>query len=137
MMKMKRKLGIVSALLFSAAVMLPVGQAVAQTSSGSSNAAAQADNAGQSKHYSKAKLKKFVSASRSVARIRQKYAKEIQNTQDKAKAQSLQQEAGKKMVAAVKDSGITPKTYNEIARASRNDQELRKRIMKLSGQQGQ
>ncbi len=76
-------------------------------------------------------LKKFAAAQGDLELIREEYGAKLENTEDPQKAQQLQQEASETMTAAVQAKGLDVETYSSIAKAVRNDDALRQRVIQM------
>ena len=91
-----------------------------------------AATAGETHEYTKnfgdATLRQFAKASQKVAAIRQEFSTKIAETQDQAKAQSLQQEAHEQMISAIESNELDLATYNAIAERLGSDPELEQRV---------
>lgn len=96
--------------------------------------AAAAPSQSQSQ-YSEDTLQTFVSAYQDIAVVRETYTGRLQQTQDPAKAQALQQEARQKMMTAIQDNGMDLQTYNKIAQDLGQNEQLRKRVVQMVQQQ--
>lgn len=70
-------------------------------------------------------LKQFVKAQSNVQAVIKKWDAKVAKADDK---KAIQDKENKAMVKAVKDSGLTPKQYNEIAQQAQKDPKLTKRI---------
>lgn len=81
-------------------------------------------------NFSASQIQKFAQAQKQVQSIRSKWRKKIRNEKDQQTARQYRQKANKKMIAAVKDSGLTVKQYNKISNAARSNPQLAKRIQK-------
>ncbi|WP_423824081.1 DUF4168 domain-containing protein [Salinisphaera sp. SPP-AMP-43] len=88
---------------------------------GASDSAAQS----QSQDFTDKQLKQFVEAQNNVQAVLKKWDSKVAEADDKEAAQRKENKA---MLQAVKDSGLSPKQYNNIARAAQNDPKLTKRI---------
>jgi hypothetical protein len=69
-------------------------------------------------------LEQFVDAYEDVEVIRIELGKKMANAQDPNVANQLQQEANKKMVAAVQNNGLDPDRYNALSSAVSTDKQL-------------
>ena len=76
-------------------------------------------------------LEKFAAVQQELEVIREEYGAKLENVEDPKKAQSLQQEASETMTEAVKDEGLDVETYSTIAKAVRNDDALRQRVIEM------
>lgn len=79
------------------------------------------------------KLRQFSEARSAVQSVQDEYSQSIQSTQDEQKAQSLREQAQEAMVDAVRDSGLSVSEYNQISQRARSDEEVARRLEKLSG----
>lgn len=77
------------------------------------------------------KLAAFVEAQEKVETISQNFRNEAQNTEDPSEVTEMQQQVNQQMVAAVRDAGLEPTEYNEIARAVRSNPELEKKVEEM------
>lgn len=66
-------------------------------------------------------LEKVAEAYVEVMKINKEFQESVQQTQDAAERQELQQEANKEMVQAVEDAGIDVQTYNIIMQQVRTN----------------
>lgn len=82
-------------------------------------------------NYSDAQLQKFVNASQKVAVISQQYTPQLETAKDDATRQKVYQEADKKMVAVVKDEGLSVGEFNGINQAVQQDPKLEQRVTKM------
>lgn len=78
-----------------------------------------------SDQFSDKQLKAFVKAQSNVQTVVKKWDSKVANADDKKAAQKKENKA---MVKAVKDSGLTPKQYNDIAQQAQKDPQLTQRI---------
>ncbi|MHA7834101.1 MAG: DUF4168 domain-containing protein [Algiphilus sp.] len=114
----------------------PAALAIALGASGSAIAqqnGAQADQGGaapqaQELEVTDEQLAKFVDAQAEVAEIGKTYTPKMKEAESKQAMQETRRKAQQEMVAAVKSSGLSVQTYNQIARAAQNDEALRSRI---------
>ena len=81
-------------------------------------------------------LVKFVAAMEDVQKVTTKYRDKFQNAENQEEARSIQQEAQKEMIAAVKDSGLSPQQYNMIIQRAQSDKELRSRLKEMTSGEG-
>ncbi len=79
------------------------------------------------------KLRQFSEARAAVQSVQEEYSQSIQATQDEQKAQSLRQEAQEAMVEAVRATGLSVSEYNQISQRARSDEDMARRLEKLSG----
>ncbi|MGO1298175.1 MAG: DUF4168 domain-containing protein [Vibrio sp.] len=120
-----RKLVLIT--LFS---VLATGTSVAATATGSQPAANTQQKA-QHAPISDDMLGQFADAQQSVQTISQKAIKKLGQTQDKGAAEKIRQKANEEMVKAVKDTGLSVKDFNGIARALQADKQLRQRLSSI------
>lgn len=131
---MKKHLLPLSALILavgaSGAVWAQTGASQAQGGHASTPPAATArQNLPKSSDISDDQVRKFAQAEKKVRAIKASYRKQAQaQSKNPRKAMNVQRQAQKKMVKAVKDSGLQVRQYNQIAQASQYDTKLRKRI---------
>lgn len=93
----------------------------------------QAQSQVQAKNFDDAVLLKFSLAMEEVQNVGSKYEAEFQNAEDATEAQKIQQAAQQEMVAAVESSGLTTEEYNQIAQQAQQDEQLRNRILAMTG----
>lgn len=79
-------------------------------------------------------VQKFANVYKSTASVRQKYTKKLQNAQNRKEAQNIQRKANSEIKAAIEASPLSVQRYQEIARATAQDKELRQRILKATRQ---
>lgn len=96
-----------------------------------SQPAPQAQQKAQHAPISDDMLSQFADAQQSVQKISQSAIKKLGQTQDKDAAEDIRQKANEEMVNAVKDTGLSVKDFNGIARALQSDQQLRQRLSKI------
>jgi hypothetical protein len=73
-------------------------------------------------------MKSFANAQIQVSKVRQEYRTRLSNASTQDEQQALIQEMNEKLVAALKDEGLSVEKYNEIFDAVQNDDALRERI---------
>lgn len=100
------------------------------TSSGSSNAQSGYSQSGSSAgNISQSEVQKFAKAQNDMQSLVRDQQQKINNANgDKAK--QYRQQMNKKIIKTIKKDGLSVKQYNQIAQASRNDQQLQQRIQK-------
>ncbi len=87
---------------------------------------AQAQESGS---YSDEKLQSFAEAAVKLGQIRAEYQAQMGSMESDQERQQLQQQTNQRMAQAVQETdGITIEEYNEIATASRSDEELANRV---------
>mgnify|MGYP000299935349 CR=1 FL=1 len=93
-------------------------------------AAAAAPNAmAQEGEVQKSEIRSYIQAGQQVAQIRQSYGTKMEEAgENKKQVQTLRQQAGEKMVSAVRDAGLTVDRYNFIASQTRNNPDMKKRV---------
>jgi hypothetical protein len=88
--------------------------------------AAQAQQAG---NFSDGKLKSFAEAAVELSQIRANYQSQMQTMESDEERQQLQQQTNQRMAQAVEQTdGINIEEYNEIATASRADEQLAEKV---------
>ncbi|MFP4452984.1 MAG: DUF4168 domain-containing protein [Desulfobacterales bacterium] len=85
----------------------------------------------QQTDFSDEELKQFASAQEDIEDIRADYSKELRNTQDSEKAQSLQSKYQDKMIEAIQGEGLSVEKYNTIIQAVSTDTELKEKVEEL------
>jgi len=75
-----------------------------------------------------ATLDKFVAATKKMGKIRGEYSQKLRVAKNKNEKMRLKKEAQGKMVQALKDEKLDPRTYNRIVHAVKQDPELRKKV---------
>ncbi len=83
----------------------------------------------QQQDFSNEDIEQFAKASKQVSEISNTYSNKIQAAPSPEEAHTLGEEAHKKMVQAVKASGLDVATYNNIAQAATQDPSLRRKII--------
>ncbi len=96
-----------------------------------SQPAAQSQQQAQHAPISDDMLGQFFDAQQSVQTISQRAIKKLGQTKDKDAAENIRQKANEEMVNAVKDTGLSVKDFNGIARALQSDEKLRKRLSSI------
>lgn len=76
-------------------------------------------------------LEKFAGVQQKLEVIREEYGAKLENIEDPQKAQEIQEEASESMTEAVTDEGLDVETYSTIAKAVRNDDALRQRVITM------
>ncbi len=76
-------------------------------------------------------IKAFANAQLEVSRVRQQYQTRLSNAGNQDEQQALVQEMNEKLVAALKDEGLSVEKYNEIFNAVQNDADLRERVTEM------
>jgi hypothetical protein len=87
-----------------------------------------------SKDVSDEEMENFVAAWEAVEIIRLDLQKKMAGVQDADRATELQQEANKRMVAAVQENDFEPQRYNMLSNAISNDKELLDRFQQTQKQ---
>lgn len=88
-------------------------------------------NATSAQTYTDNQLQNFISASQKVAMISQEYTPRIEATSDQAEREQVFREADDKMVAAVKDEGLSVQEFNSINQQLPQDPQLEQRVNNL------
>lgn len=88
-------------------------------------------NATSAQTYTDDQLQNFISASQKVAMISQEYTPRIEATADQAEREQVFREADDKMVAAVKDEGLSVQEFNSINQQIPQDPQLEQRVNNL------
>lgn len=83
---------------------------------------------------SDAEVDKFANVYNQTADVRQEYTQKLQNAEDQQQAQQIQREANEEIKAVIEESPLTVERYQEIARATAQDTELRQRILEATQQ---
>lgn len=73
-------------------------------------------------------IQHFAEAHQKVMQVRQEYIGKAKNTEGKQQKAQLQMAMQKDMLAAVQETGMQPKRYNQVARQVGQDEELRERV---------
>lgn len=81
--------------------------------------------------YTDAQLQNFISASQKVAMISQEYTPRIEATADQTEREQIFREADDKMVAAVRDEGLSVNEFNGINQQLPQDPQLEQRVNNL------
>lgn len=76
-------------------------------------------------------LRSFAKAYAEYHKIRQSYEKQINNTQDPKEKDRLQREGDAKVSKALEKQGLTPQAYNRLYAAVNNNEQLRKKALKM------
>lgn len=79
-------------------------------------------------------VQKFADVYNKTAEVRQEYTQQLQNAEDQQEAQSIQREANEEIKSVIEESPLTVERYQEIARATAQDTELRQRILEATEQ---
>src|SRR5690554_2541457 len=88
-------------------------------------------NGTRAQTYTDNQLQNFISASQKVAMISQEYTPQIEATADQAEREQIFREADDKMVAAVKDEGLSVQEFNGINQQLPQDPQLEQRVNNL------
>jgi poly-D-alanine transfer protein DltD len=118
MLKLNKSIGIVSLVLLTL-ILAPVV--------GWSQEYGSQQQSGQSE-ISVDEIVSFVKAQNQVVKIQQEYQGRLSNVQDQAEQQAIVEEMNEKLVAVVKNKGLSVKRYNEIFNAAQSDSALQQRI---------
>lgn len=79
-------------------------------------------------------VQKFADVYNQTAEVRQEYTQQLQNAEGQEEAQKIQREANEEIKGVIEDSPLTVERYQEIARATAQDTELRQRILEATEQ---
>lgn len=88
-------------------------------------------DAASAQTFTDAQLQNFINASRKVAVISQEYAPRVEATADQTEREQIFREADDKMVAAVKDEGLSVDEFNSINQQLPQDPQLEQRVNSL------
>lgn len=83
--------------------------------------------------FSSKTVESFAAAADRVSILNQTYAPRMEAAETEAQRAKIREEASTKMIEAVRDEGLTVKQYNEIIRASQQDEQLKREIDDLRG----
>lgn len=89
---------------------------------------------GPSIEVSDKEVKQFAEVYDETVEIRQQYTAKFQNAEDQQEAQNIQKKANQEIRAVIEESSLSVDRYQEIARATTSDTELRDRILEASEQ---
>ena len=76
-------------------------------------------------------LRSFAKAYVDYHKIRQSYEKQLNHTQDANEKERLQREGDAKVSQALEKQGLTQQSYNRLYTAVNNNEQLRKKALKL------
>jgi Domain of unknown function (DUF4168) len=76
-------------------------------------------------------LRSFAKAYVEYHKLRQSYEKQIGNVQDAKEKEKLQREGDSKVSKALEKQGLTPQSYNRLYTAVNNNEQLRKKALKI------
>lgn len=82
----------------------------------------------QSQNFTADQLDAFAETVVAVNPLIMDWNQKIQQAESQEQAQAMAEEAQAEVVAAIEDGGLTVETYNQIAQAAQNDDQLRKEI---------
>jgi len=100
--------------------------------------AAKTAQAQESGSYSNEKLRSFAQAAIKLGKIRSDYQAEMGSLETDEERRQLQQQTNQRMAQAVQQTdGISIEEYNEIATASRSDEQLAKKVNEMIKAQAQ
>lgn len=80
-------------------------------------------------------LEDFAAAADEIGQISSAWTQRMQEVEDPARLESMQQDAQDEMVEAVQEEGLTVETYNRILQVAEGDPELAGRIRELMDEQ--
>lgn len=121
MQSIKYRTAVVVMAALASVCALPAVAADSADSGSSDNAKTQSTE----QQFTDKQLKQFVKAQSNVQDVMNKWDDKVSKADDKKAAKKKENEA---MLKAVKDSGLKPKQYNEIAKQAQDDPKLTKRI---------
>ena len=81
--------------------------------------------------FSDSELQSFVDVQNDLQVIRVEYSEKLEGTEDPEVAAELQEEASQEMVQVLEQSDMDVETYNQIAMALQQDQELLERVQNM------
>lgn len=110
------------------AVMM-AGPAIAQTQGSQSGQMPSATQPTQ--NFSQKQLQSFADASIEIRDIRQSARQAMQQAGSQNEKTQARKQAQQDMLAAIKDSGLTLKEYNQIGRAARSNPQLAQQIEQM------
>jgi len=87
--------------------------------------------AAQSQQFTDQQLQSFAVAADEIAQIASRMQERINQAENPEQAQQIRNEANQEMVHAVRRAGLDVETYNEISRATREDEELAERVQDI------
>jgi len=76
-------------------------------------------------------LRSFAKAYVEYHKIRQSYEKQMGNVQDAKEKEKLQREGDSKVSKALEKQGLTPQSYNRLYTAVNNNEQLRRKALKM------
>jgi hypothetical protein len=76
-------------------------------------------------------LRSFAKAYVEYHKLRQSYEKQIGGVQDAKEKEKLQREGDSKVSKALEKQGLTPQSYNRLYTAVNNNEQLRKKALKM------
>lgn len=109
--------------------MLTAGPAIAQTQGGQAGQMPPAAQSAQS--FSQNQLRSFSDALTRIVDIRKTAQQKMQQAGSKEAQTQIVKQARGRMLAAIKDSGLTLKEYNQIASAARANPDLAQKIKQM------
>lgn len=80
-------------------------------------------------------LESFAAAADEIGQISSAWTQRMQEVEDPARLENMQQDAQDEMVEAVQEEGLTVETYNRILQVAEGDPELAGRIRELMDEQ--
>ena len=80
-------------------------------------------------------LEDFAAAADEIGQISSAWTQRMQEVEDPARLENMQQDAQDEMVEAVQEEGLTVETYNRILQVAEGDPELAGRIRELMDEQ--
>jgi len=82
-----------------------------------------------------ATLESFAAAADEIGQISSAWTQRMQEVEDPARLENMQQDAQDEMVEALQEEGLTVETYNRILQVAEGDPELAGRIRELMDEQ--
>ena len=76
-------------------------------------------------------LRSFAKAYLEIEKIRQSFGAQLEQNQDAAKAQAIEQEAVTKIHEVINNEGLSAQTYSQIVQTANADEELRTKLVQL------
>ncbi len=95
----------------------------------------QTTTAPAEQNFDDATLESFAAAATEVGEISSEWTQRMQEVEDPARLESMQQDAQDAMVGAIEEEGIDVETYNQILQVAEGDPELGARIRQMMDEQ--
>lgn len=116
---------------FSAGIGLGVLMAIGGASAATAASAQEPKPVVAQKNVSDKELQNFAKAYVAYHKIRQSYESRLSTVQDPKEREKIQREGDAKVSQALQKQGLTPDSYNRVFAAVNNNEQLRKRALKL------